>query len=608
MNELLAAAAAKEPLLPAAASSGWPLLADVLARSQSAVDSALGDGAPLAQRLRVLRARLKSERLQLAVLGQFKRGKSSFINALLGAPVLPTGVVPLTAVATFIAWRASPLVTVHFRGDAPKREFPCESAEQIRDALFHFVAEEANPKNKLQVERVELLYPADILSGGTTMIDTPGFGSTLQHNTLAALQVLPDCDAAFFVVSADPPITEAELDYLRRVKVKVPRVFFVLNKADYLHADDRRTAVDFLQRVLTDEAIADGDARIFLISARNALAAKRAGDKKAFESSGLAVLRDHILGLLGQEKARWLEDAVQSKADDILKLAAADLGLRARVLNMPIEELGAKSAAFQDALTSIEEQRRITRDLLAGERRRLRDALESRIEDLRKQIGAKLARAIEVALGTPDPKRWEEQGRRGVSAAMEKEFEAAREVLVSDFAARAGAALRTCQDRVNALVDRVRLTAAQIFDVALAPDTEHERFELGQDPYWVTESKNATLIPDAGRLLDWFLPAAPRGARLFARMDRLADELTVRNAENLRWAILLGLDETFRKAADRFEQRLDETIAATRDVIGAAVARRQHESYAIEPELDRLSRAAEAITALSGQLRGASRE
>jgi predicted GTPase len=201
-------------------------LAAMFGRIEPALEAAIGSQSPLLGRLRVLRRRLEHERLQLAVLGQFKRGKSTFINALLGADVLPTAVIPLTAVATFIAWRREPLVVVHFKDNARSEEFSPQTTAEIRDILFRFVAEEANPENRLGVERVELFYPADILAHGTVIIDTPGVGSTLRHNTEAALRVLPECDAAFFVVSADPPITEAELEYLSRLKAKMARVFF----------------------------------------------------------------------------------------------------------------------------------------------------------------------------------------------------------------------------------------------------------------------------------------------------------------------------------------------------------------------------------------------
>ncbi len=542
--------------------------------------------------------------MQLAVLGQFKRGKSTFINALLGDDVLPTGVVPLTAVATFIAWRREPLVVVRFKGEPPSEEFAVHTAHEIRNVLFRFVAEEANPENRLGVERVDLFYPASILADGTVIIDTPGVGSTLRHNTEAALQVLPECDAAFFVLSADPPITEVELEYLRRLKSKTARVFFVLNKVDYLRPDERRSVVEFLQKVLTEKSLIDADARIFSISAREGLDAKQNSNEHMLETSGIAELEGHLVRALANEKSRWLEDAVRSKAADILAQASTELTLSMRALNMPIEELAAKSDAFQEALRSIEDQRRVTRDLLAGDHRRLREALDFRIERLRKEIAGKLAHVIDAGLSGPVPRVWDVTAPHALSAAMQSEFDAAREPLVDAFAADAGAALRGCQDRVDELVDRVRRTAAEIFDVPLGPDSQHEAFELGEDPYWVTDSARATLIPNPSRLIDRLLPAAMRRPRLRARMVRQAEELIVRNAENLRWAILRGLDETFRKATAQFEELLDETIGATRGVIRDALARREDQSFAVQPELDRLATATASLASLREVLQG----
>jgi predicted GTPase len=199
--------------------------AATIGRIEEAVQSVLGVESPLSARMRSLHRRFVSERLQIAVLGQFKRGKSTFINPLLGVPLLPTGIVPLTAVATFIAWRAEPLIVVVFAGDRPSRQLTAQTPDEIRRVLFNFVAEEANPKNQLRVARVELYYPAAILADGIVVIDTPGAGSTLTHNLETALHVLPESDAAFFVLSADPPITEAELHYVQVIKPRVPSIF-----------------------------------------------------------------------------------------------------------------------------------------------------------------------------------------------------------------------------------------------------------------------------------------------------------------------------------------------------------------------------------------------
>jgi predicted GTPase len=577
-------------------------VAALLERADVALVAALGYESPLVARIRALRRRLEKENLQLAVLGQFKRGKSTFINALLGADLLPTGLIPLTAIATYIAWRREPLVVVHFKGESGAEEFDAQTPSAIRDVLFRFVAEEANPENRVGVERVELFYPADILIDGTVIIDTPGVGSTLQHNTQAALQVLPESDVAFFVISADPPITEVELDYLRRLKSKTKRVFFVLNKADYLQSDDRRSVMEFLQKVLAQKSFIETPGMIFCVSARDGLAAKQNGDDQALRMSGIRELEDHLVQTLASEKIRWLREAVRSNAADILKLASTELRLRTRALNMPVEELAAKSDEFGRALFAIEEQRRITCDLLAGDHRRLREALDSRIDNLRKETTKKLDGVINASLSGAVPMAWEEEARRSLSRSMHDEFEAAREPLVSAFAADAGAALRACQDRVNALVGCVRQTAAEIFNIPVRPDTEHETFELGEDPYWVTEDPSPTLIPDASRLIDRLLPASLRRQRLHARMMRQAEELVIRNGENLRWAILLGLDQTFRNAIAQFEVRLDDAIAATRNVIRDALTRRRDEAFSVQPELDRIAAASTQLAVLQEEL------
>jgi hypothetical protein len=125
---------------------------------------------------------------------------------------------------------------------------------------------------------------------------------------------------------------------------------------------------------------------------------------------------------------------------------------------------------------------------------------------------------------------------------------------------------------------------------------EHDRFQLGQDPYWVTETIKATLIPDPSRLIDPFLPKRSRINRLRARIVTGVQELVMRNAENLRWAILRGIDETFRKAGAQFNGQLDNAIKVTQNVIGEALTRRRDTSFAVEPEMIRLNRALEALS------------
>lgn len=114
------------------------------------------------------------------------------------------------------------------------------------------------------------------------------------------------------------------------------------------------------------------------------------------------------------------------------------------------------------------------------------------------------------------------------------------------------------------MIDKVRQTASEIFDVPFQQHLESNSFEFGEEPYWVTGNIETGLIPDPSRLIDRFLTKGLRARHLRSRLIVWANELIVRNAENLRWAILRGIDETFRRAGLAFEDRLDDAIATAR--------------------------------------------
>jgi predicted GTPase len=563
-------------------------LAVKLQEASTVLMAAIASDSSLVTRFKVLRERLQQNRLQLAVLGQFKRGKSTFINALLGAPLLPIAVVPLTAVPIFISWRPEPLVRVRFSDERTPEELASDEPDAIREFLFRFVAEAANPENRLGVDRVDLFYPASILANGTVLIDTPGVGSTLRHNTDAALRVLPECDAVIFIVSADPPITETELDYLRRLIKVTTRIFFVLNKIDYLAPDERKSVGGFLRKVLSENAVLRPDVAIFDVSARDGLLAKQARNRAQLEASGIATIEEHLVRYLAAEKTKLLETAITSKARDILLQAEAEIDLHIRALKMPLEELTSKSHSFEAALRSIEDQRRVTRDLITGEQRRLRESLESCIKKLRGEASSKVASVIDAE--TMDaPNRGEETALRAISAAMEKTFDAARQEVEITFSDKTSAVLAAHQHRIDSLIDGVRRTAADIFKIPFVGHFENSSFELGEEPYWVTKPVNATLIPDPSHLVDRLLPKQARAKRRRERIIRHIKDLVLRNAENLRWAILRGMDETFRDASAKFEEQLDDAIMATKNVISESLALRRDRLFAAGPDLDRLN-------------------
>jgi GTP-binding protein EngB required for normal cell division len=333
-------------------------LIQILRDANAYVATPSANQAKILERLDSLRERLATERFQLAVLGQFKRGKSTLLNALLGQSVLPIGVVPVTAIATFLESAtgrtrcgepaATPRIRVtHVSGKV--EEFEPTSTEALREKLTAFVTEEANPRNILNVARVDAFLPAELLERGVVLVDTPGVGSTHRHQTAAADAILPECDAALFVVSADPPITQIEIEYLARIRQTVARLIVVLNKIDIVEAHEREKAATFLRDALVDHAGLDPFTPIFRLSARDALRAKESDDPEAFKSSGFVDLEKHLIQFLASEKCETLNAAVARKAAALVAQLKLETEIALKSLRLPVEDLERRMDTFDAA-------------------------------------------------------------------------------------------------------------------------------------------------------------------------------------------------------------------------------------------------------------------
>jgi len=191
---------------------------------------------------RSLAERVSEGRFYVACVGQFKRGKSTLLNALISQRVLPAAVVPITTVPTVI--RYGPSVQVRVRLEAASwKDIPVE-------ALEDYVSEERNPENRKQVTGVEVFVPSALLATGMCLVDTPGLGSVFSGNTAATQAFVPHIDAALVVLGADPPIAGEELALVEQVGRQVKDLLVVLNKADRTSDDDREVARSFTRRVL----------------------------------------------------------------------------------------------------------------------------------------------------------------------------------------------------------------------------------------------------------------------------------------------------------------------------------------------------------------------
>jgi GTP-binding protein EngB required for normal cell division len=221
----------------------------------------LASGRPEAWRARRLADRLGAGRFFVAVVGEFKRGKSTLVNALLGEDVLPTGVLPLTLVATELTF-GDPGVVVEFL-DRRTQLVP-------KEQIAAYVTESGNPGNEQGVAWVEVRGRWPLLESGVVLVDTPGIASLYQHNTEAGRAALLDADGAVVVLSADAPLSEHERDLLGVLAERRSPTFFVLNKSDHLRDDELAKVRGFVGAALAD--IVGSEVMLYTVDARAALA------------------------------------------------------------------------------------------------------------------------------------------------------------------------------------------------------------------------------------------------------------------------------------------------------------------------------------------------
>ena len=131
------------------------------------------------------------------IVGEFNAGKSAFINALVGAEIMPEGVTPTTSVINLLRHGTEPAVTMQADG-VIVREYPAQFLEEI------------------------------------TIVDTPGTNAIIREHEQLTQQFVPRSDMVLFVTSADRPFTESERAFMASIRDWGKKIVVVINKVDLL--------------------------------------------------------------------------------------------------------------------------------------------------------------------------------------------------------------------------------------------------------------------------------------------------------------------------------------------------------------------------------------
>ncbi|MGA3036197.1 MAG: dynamin family protein [Vulcanimicrobiaceae bacterium] len=280
--------------------------------------------------------RSMGDELTVLIAGQFKRGKSTLINALIGNDILPTGALPLTSIATSVHFGREGATIVYRNGGS--------SQIDIRD-LSEYVTETGNPENVRAVHAVDVRVHAEFLHG-LRIVDTPGIGSAFVHNTETARSALREAEVAILVVGPEPPIGEAEIAFTKDVRDASERLFVVYNKADLL-PEQEHEIIAFTQRQL--DAALGFSPRMFALSARNALSAAQDGRV----DSRFAEFVSALTRFLDRNRDLVRERSIARKSAALARRLQFLISLRRHALLLPLNERETLRTRFDTLVTDL---------------------------------------------------------------------------------------------------------------------------------------------------------------------------------------------------------------------------------------------------------------
>lgn len=317
------------------APSAWPaLLARLTAHAHAA-----GDLAAVA-RLGDLAAD-RSRPVRLAVVGEFNAGKSTFINALIGADVAPTGVVPTTATLHHLRWALDPIAKIIF----PQGQEPTERIVALADLRSTLAT-----LREVPIARVEIRMPLSILVR-VEILDTPGFNALDQRHADVARAAFDEADIALWLVDGTQAIKQSERVILEEATSAGLPVQTLVNKADRLAPDD-------LARVLTAVGDALRETRIPSWGPPQALSAKRAlagrlGEAEALRQSGWASI-EALLAEIVARSDELKERALRRRTALVVGQLTAAWVERASVDAAAVQAAAARAHAMSQAAARIE--------------------------------------------------------------------------------------------------------------------------------------------------------------------------------------------------------------------------------------------------------------
>jgi GTP-binding protein EngB required for normal cell division len=493
--------------------------------------------------------RLEDNRFEIAVLGRVSSGKSSLLNTILEANVLPVGVTPITAVPTRLVYGESPSVRV-WRANRTPEEIDISQLQE-------FVAEQLNRGNEKHVTRIVVQLPSSRLREGMAFVDTPGLGSLATRGAAETLAYLPRCDLGVVLIDAGSTLTPDDLQTIQILYQAAIPATVLLSKADLLTPEDRLRVIGYVKEHIKEQLNLD-------------LAVHAVSVTRGSQDLLTRWFEDDIAPLYGQRQELKIR-SIRRKLGGLQQ--SVEMALRTRLRSkgqlspLKVEQLRVLEAELRRASGRLEEMRKGARNL-ANElefaaARILRLAAETLVESWWKQ-GANDGEVPQIVRGA-------------VVGSVQKQTDS----------------LRCRIDTMSHKLHETLRATAKMLEVEDAPAEQEFSALVREMPAFDLGAMDVRLRrPVLVSLLGTNLSTSVVAKRLNSRMgDQLAKALSAYHALLNDWS-----ERTFSQIQRRFDAYGDSYRAQIQRLLGDNAQSAGQES-AIRPDLEGLENASRGPTA-----------
>lgn len=285
------------------------------------------------QRLQELQKDIQKDFFTVVVLGEFKRGKSTFVNALIGEDILPTDILPTTATINALMYSEEKRIEI-VKNDGTTKE-----GAFSKEYLSQFSVDGTVNPNDIQF--INIGCPAAMLENNVVIVDTPGVSDINEQRVQVTYDFIPKANAVIFLLDATSPLKQSEKEFIEQhlLQESIDKILFIANKYDYIDEEEDGDVVSVIQRRLQkafEKSVSPEilkQIRVLPLSAQWALDGITKHDAELIEDSGIKIVEKEIKqiifdGSVSQNKIQRYTHRLISIMEQLQRIIRNQIGVQ----------------------------------------------------------------------------------------------------------------------------------------------------------------------------------------------------------------------------------------------------------------------------------------